>query len=132
MNDQELLNQFQTAIANLLWLSEADYPWEVNLWEDIGELSPEKILEKTGHDSETPIEVVELEKFFSYATQSQSWHNEQEKEDIRRYQALVKSIKEHLTNIQVYRVGLVEIDIYVIGQTQSGNFLILATKSVET
>jgi hypothetical protein len=132
MTDQELTNQFQNAIANLLWISEADYSWEVKLWENVGELSPEKVLELTGHNLETPIETVNLEQFFQHITQSQSWHNEQEKEDVRRYQALVQLIKDNLTNTLVYRVGSVEIDLYVIGQTQSNNYLILSTKSVET
>jgi hypothetical protein len=123
MSDQEIITQFQNAIANLYWISESDYPWEIALWKNLDELSP---------DLETPIKTIELERFFSHAIQPQSWHNDQEKEEVRRYQELVQLIKEYLSNITVYRVGETEVDIYIIGQTQSGNYLVLATKSVET
>ena len=52
--------------------------------------------------------------------------------ECKRYQALVNLLKTHLTDIKVYRVGEVEVNCYILGQTESGNIAGLSTISVET
>ncbi len=52
--------------------------------------------------------------------------------ECKRYQRLVKLLQTHLTDLKVYRLGEVEIDVYVLGKTESGAIAGLATISVET
>jgi hypothetical protein len=112
-------------------MSESDYPFEVFVWDNITDLTPEQLLEKTGHSPDTPIETIGIDKFFRQAVTSQDWHNEEEKAEVNRYQELLSFLKENLEDIQVYRLDECEIDVYIVGQC-SGQLIGLKTKVVET
>ncbi|MEL7246133.1 MAG: nuclease A inhibitor family protein, partial [Cyanobacteria bacterium J06573_2] len=56
----------------------------------------------------------------------------EERETAKKYQALVETLKQNLDNIQVYKIGEVEIDVYIVGQLKSGDWVGLSTKAVET
>ena len=129
--DNELLSQLRSLTSNLLWMSEADYPFEVFIWDE-KTITPEQLKAKTGHNLDIPIEVKEIDKFFKQAVKEEDWHNEEEKTEVKQYQLLLKMLKQNLNNIQVYRLGKVEVDIYIIGVTASGHLAGISTKAVET
>jgi Nuclease A inhibitor-like protein len=62
----------------------------------------------------------------------QDWHDESKAKEVRQYQGLVKLLQESLEGVLVYRLGTVEIDIYIVGKTPDGNWAGLSTKAVET
>ncbi|GAB4242505.1 MAG: nuclease A inhibitor family protein [Stanieria sp.] len=132
MKDSELINHLKQASEGLLWLSESDYPFETVYWENLNCLDSSKLLQITGHDLSTKVEVRELDQFFQQATEAQDWYNAQELAECQRYQALVNLLQTHLKQIKVYRVGQVEIDVYILGKTESGSIAGLSTKVVET
>ena len=132
MDDREITQQLQQASQGLLWLSESDYPFEIIYWQGEDNLAAETILQHCDHDSDTIVEIVTLEQFFHLAICEQDWHDQKEKEEVYRYQALVKLLQEKLTNIKVYRVGEIEIDVYILGKTKFGSISGLATKVIET
>lgn len=114
-------------------MSESEYPFEVFLWtEDKEDITPEIILQKTGRSLDTPVELVDLDSFFEIATTEQSWHSLEEKETVKRYQNLVKTLKDNLTDIKVVRLGTIAIDVYIVGKTPSSDLAGLTTKVVET
>ncbi|WP_392530224.1 nuclease A inhibitor family protein [Nostoc sp. C117] len=131
-NNSEILEQLRTAANGLLMMSESEYPFEVFLWEDAAPVTPQKIVQQTNHSQDTPVEIVGVDDFFKVATTPEDWHGEEEKATVKRFQALVQTLKENLSNLQVYRLGEIEIDVYVIGQTPSGDSIGLSTKVVET
>jgi hypothetical protein len=53
----------------------------------------------------------------------------QEQERTEDFQTLVKS---NLTNLRVYRVGCVEQYIYIVGQTENGDWIGIRTRATET
>ncbi len=128
----EIPNQLQNLTDGLLWLSEADYPFEVFVWDDLTTITPEQLCEKTGHSPNTPIKTMGIDEFFCNCITPQNWHNEEEAAEVKRYQELLETLKQNLKDIQVYRLGKVEVDIYIIGVTASGHLLGLSTKAVET
>lgn len=129
--DNELLSQLSSLTADLLWMSEADYPFEAFIWDDLTSITPEELCERTGHSPDTPVEVMELYRFFKRAVKEEDWHNEEEKAEVNRYQELVNFLKENLEDVKVYCLGKVEVDIYILGQS-SGQLIGLKTKVVET
>ena len=131
MNGSELINQLRQASEGLFWMSEADYPFEAFVWEETT-ITPEQLKATTGHSPDTSVETVGVDKFFCHCTTEQDWHNEEEKAEVKRYQALLETLKSNLKDIQVYRLGKVEVEIYIIGKTPSGHLLGLSTKAVET
>lgn len=130
----ELIDTLKKASDGLLCMSESDYPFEVFLWEAMSKeaLTSEKLLEQTNHSKDTPVEVEDFDYFFEIAAQEQDWHTLKEKETVNKYQNLVKTLKEKLSDVEVYRIGTVNIDVYIIGKTPSGNLAGLLTKVVET
>lgn len=115
-------------------MSESEYPFDVFFWknEDKEDITPELILKKTGCSLNTPVESVDLDSFFEIATAEQNWHSSKEKEIVKKYQNLVKIIKNNLTAVQVLRLGTTAIDVYIVGKTPSSDLAGLTTKVVET
>lgn len=119
------------ASKNLLMSSESDYPFEFFQWEDQADLTTEKLLELAGHPQDTSVEVVELDYLFRNVAQEKEWHDEAEKINVSSFQTLVKTLKENLRDIKVYRVGTINIDVYIVGKAD-GSLAGLSTKLVET
>jgi len=139
MNNSELTDQLKSASEGLLFMSESDYPFEVSLWESSKQtslirenLTTQKILELTGHPQDTPVEIVTVNNFFRVATTEQDWYGEEELATLKKYQKLVETLNNNLSDLKVYRIGKIEIDVYVIGQTSTGDYAVLSTKVVET
>jgi len=72
-----------------------------------------------------------VDGFFAIATQEEDWH-EEEQETVQRFQNLVSVLKQNLSQLQVFRVGSIEIDVYIVGVTGGGGLAGLSTKLVET
>ena len=45
---------------------------------------------------------------------------------------LAKVIEENLSDVRVFKVGEVNIDVYIVGRTKQGDWVGLHTKAVET
>ncbi len=73
-----------------------------------------------------------VDEFFAIATQEEDWHDQEEREMVQRFQNLVSVLKQNLSQLQVYRVGNIEIDVYIVGVTDGGGLAGLSTKLVET
>jgi hypothetical protein len=129
---ESITTQLKQVSKGLLFLSETDAPFEVIHWQAQGELTPTKLLQLTNHPPDAPIEIVSVDEFFDVATAEEDWHDEEERETVQRFQNLVSVLKQNLSQLQVYRVGSVEIDAYIIGVTDGGGWAGLSTKLVET
>jgi hypothetical protein len=124
--------QLKQASNGLLFLSETDAPFEVIDWSAQGELTPAKLLQLTNHPPDAPLEMLAVDDFFARATQEEDWHEEEERETVKRFQNLVSVLKQNLSQLQVYRVGNTNIDAYIVGVTPGGELAGLSTKLVET
>ncbi len=134
MSNAEVAAKLKEAADGLLMPSESEFPFESVHWQ-IPQQEPithKKILEFTGHPLDVPVEVLDLDYFFRNVAVEQEWHDEQQKEDVKKYKKLVETIKSNLSDVQIYRVGRINIDVYIVGKTQSGNLAGLSTKLVET
>lgn len=132
MTNQEIIDQLKAASRDLVFISESDYPFDVFLWEDLTSVTSEKVLQKTDHPQDTPVEIVPFDSFFKQATTVEDWQNPEEQETAKKFQALVLILKNNLSNLQVYRLGTIEINVYIFGQTSTGDLVGLSTLVVET
>jgi Nuclease A inhibitor-like protein len=120
-----ILDTLKQATEGLLYTSESDYPFDVFLWQT-DTLTPKKVLIETKHPKNTPVQ------FFAQVTQEKDWYGPEEKETVARYKELVKTLQTTLSDIQVYRVGKIELEVYIVGKTPEGPFAGISTKVVET
>ncbi|MEH2207314.1 MAG: nuclease A inhibitor family protein [Nostoc sp.] len=127
-----IIKMLKQAASGVFYTSESDYPFEVVHWK-IGEpITTETIRQKTGTREDAPVEVIDLGEFFNPEIPDPDWYGAEEKAEAARYRNLMEILKNHLTNINVYRLGEIEIDIYILGQSKCGDIIGLATKSIET
>jgi hypothetical protein len=96
------------------------------------ELTPAKLLQLTNHPPNAPIEIVSVDEFFDVGNAEEDWHDDEEQETAKRFQNLVSTLKQNLSQLQVYRVGSINIDAYIVGVTDGGELAGLSTKLVET
>jgi hypothetical protein len=118
------------ASLGLLMPSESEYPFEVFTWKDM-ELTPEKVLELTNYPPATFVEQVDLDYFFRNVATEKDWHDKIQKENVAKFQNLIQVIKDNLAEIRVYRIGTIEVNVYIVGKTNDG-LAGLATKVIET
>lgn len=131
---QEITEKIKQAADGLLMMSESEYPFETFLWSNQAQepLTNQKLLQLTGHPQETLIETVDLDYFFRNCAVEKEWHNEIQKQNVQKFQLLVKTLKDNLAALSVYRLGTRRIDVYIVGKTPSGDLAGISTKVVET
>ena len=130
---QDLLPELETACENLLWRSEADYPFEVVvLLLDQQSFTVETLLDNGDYPDNTPVTVVSLDDFFKQALVERAWFDSRELKRVERYRNLRDLLETTLENLQVYRLGEVEIDVYILGGTEDSQVIGVKTQTVET
>lgn len=131
-SDEQLCAELREATRGLFFMSESDYPFEVVRWMGVEDLSPEFLRKVAGQDATAPFEEKTAADFFRVAAGEQEWKGEAELALSKRYQSLVRLLEESLKDIRVYRVGAVNIGVYVVGRSDEGNWLGVSTRVVET
>jgi hypothetical protein len=134
LNSEVLLEQVTAVVAELSWMSETDASFDVLHWRGTTQasLTPEQVCAQANLPPETPMEILALDEFLAPATQAQPWHTVDEAKMASQFQALQDLLEQHLTQIQVYRLGITELEIYIVGQVQHSDWLVLHTTAVET
>jgi hypothetical protein len=131
--DDQVLAELEEAAAGLLYMSESDYPFEIVRWEALAEVTPEHLRSATGSAPEATVATRSIEDFFRNAAGEPDWKSAADLATARRFQTLMRSLRENLTDLQVYRVGEVNIPVLIVGRNPAtGNWLGLSTRVVET
>jgi hypothetical protein len=131
-SDDEVSRELEEATRGLTYMSESDYPFEVIRWDGVEELSPPFLRKVAGQDESASVEERTVADFFRVAAGEQEWKGEVELALAKRYQALARLLEESLKGVKVYRVGEINIGIYVVGRSDQGNWLGVSTRVVET
>jgi hypothetical protein len=131
-SDEEIIEELKRMTDGLLFMSESDYPFEIFHREGQADMSPEYLRELSGQPADTPVEVKSVDDFFRVAVSEPDWKGEAEIAVAGRYQALLRLLKESLDELRVYRVGVINIPVFIIGRSKTGNWLGISTRVVET
>lgn len=130
--DERLMAEIEGAAAGLSFMSESDFPFVTFRWEGLDDVTPEFLRGLTGHDPSAPVEALSADQFFRAAASEPEWKSAAELETARRYQSLLRLLKEGLSELRVYRVGTINMPVYVVGRGPSGAWMGLSTRVVET
>ncbi len=131
--DESLADALQRAVQGLLYTSESDAPFAVIQWPDCpAPLTPEEVLTRAGREPNAPVTQQSMEAFFQPLTADQAWYGEKDRAAAQRYRQLRALLEQHLRDAQVFRVGKVEVTVYIIGHTADGQCVGLRTTAVET
>lgn len=132
ISDEQILAELKKAAEGLSVMSESDYPFGVVRWEGTVDLCPEYFRELHGEPAESPFRSEALNDFPGFVLSEPSGGGGAEPAGAARYQQLVRVLQANLTDVKVYRVGQVNIPVYVVGRSPDGNWLGLSTRVVET
>jgi hypothetical protein len=124
------LEMIKQAAEGLLYQSEGDYPLEVITTADRQAYVQEQL--KVGVKGERKMEVTSLEHFFRNQVKAPYGALREQEQTAQRFRQLLQVLKEELTDIAVYRMGAVEVDVFILGRLKDDSYGGLKTKVIET
>lgn len=129
MTTKEITDRLTQLSKGLLFPSESEYPLEPFNWKS-ATLNRKTILTQTGKPVKTPITEISLEEFFAPVVTDQDWFEDEDRKIAQRFRDLQTAIAT-LENVQVFRLGKVKIDVYIVGAIRN-DLVGLKTTVVET
>ncbi|WP_410176008.1 nuclease A inhibitor family protein [Pseudanabaena galeata] len=72
------------------------------------------MLERSHKPADTPIESITLEDFFAPVVTDEDWFDDEDRQVAQRFRDLQAAIAT-LENVHVFKVGKIEIDVYIVG-----------------
>lgn len=130
--DEQIIDELKRITEGLLFMSEADYPFEIVYLKGEGEPDPRHLRERAGMAADAAVETGSVDEFFRAATSEPEWKKGGELATARKYQSLVRLLKDNLNDLRVFRIGEINIPVYILGKSSEGNWIGLATRVVET
>jgi hypothetical protein len=124
-----------TALLKDLWYpSESDEPIE---WISFQACVPSPLTVTDvafyqGIPPEVVVEEVTLGSFWTPVTTLEDWYGEEEQAQVAKFLKLQSLLETNLKNLQAFRAGQIEIDLYLLGQINENEWGGLKTKLIET
>jgi hypothetical protein len=117
----------------LIYRSETDAPWEVFSWPSAaGTPTADQVREYGRQRASAPTSTQSVDEFLGPLTEQKDWFGEEEKADAAKYRSLLDTVRQHLLEPVVVRVGRRRLTVYVVGRDPAGGWTGLKTISVET
>lgn len=132
VNKNEFEEKLKKITEGLYYISESDaeiLPFTGNKAETV---KVEEILKQTANAADKPVEERDFDEFFARLTEIQDWFGDEETAVAGKFAELKKLLEEYLKNIKVFKIGKIELDIYIVGLDFESNLAGIKTKAVET
>lgn len=124
----ELLRTLEEAASGLLFPSETDAPltpFELGAAAQATDLTPEALARALNSPEGTRVEPLSPHDLFAPLIEAGD-------ADAAKYTRTLEIMTAELEHVRAYRVGAVDIDVYILGRHPSGAWIGLKTKVVET
>ncbi len=115
-NNTQILKQLKRATEGLLFMSESDYPFEIVQWEGLTDLTDDFLCKVSGEPEDCHVEEMKIEDFLT----------------AERYRNIVQVLSENLTDTKAYKVGRINMPVYLVGKSAVGTWLGVSTRVVQT
>lgn len=116
-SDNQILEELKNASSGLLVMSESDYPFELIQWNGETRITSEYLCRVSDRPQGTPIEESDTERFLG------------QNGLFRKLQAVIES---NLADRKVYKVGVIDIPVYIVGRSPEGHWLGVSTRLIQT
>lgn len=127
-----LPEKIKQAAQGLSYQSETDAEILPYVGKSSKTIGQEIVLQQTGHAADSPVEEKDFAGFFARLTEIQDWFETEEKATAERFVQLKQVLEQNLRDLKVYRIGKIQIDIYVVGLDADDMLTGIQTKAVET
>lgn len=133
---EKIVNNFYETLEKmcegLVYMSETDANFTVFVGNEVEAVTKEEILKQTKISPNTLIEEKSFDEFFAKLTKIQDWFATEQKQMAEKFSELEKLLRENLIGKKVFRIGKIQIDIYVVGLDVENKLVGVKTKAVET
>jgi len=127
-----LAEQIKIAVRGLYYISETDALIQPFIGKQAKTVSKQEILSQTKKAADSTVEEKDFAGFFARLTEIQDWFGDEEKEIAKKFVRLKELLEKNLRDLKVFRIGKIQLDIYVVGLNAEDNLLGIETKAVET
>jgi Nuclease A inhibitor-like protein len=134
MNSKEtdFPSQLTKLTKGLYYISETDAEISPFTGEKAPAVTVEEIKNQINGADSSQIEEKDSTEFFTRLTKIQDWFGEEEKATAQQFSELKNLLEKNLKDLKVFKVGTIQIDIYVVGLDAESNLMGIKTKAVET
>jgi hypothetical protein len=131
-DENRLKEQIKVSVEGLYFMSEADSEILPFFGTQAQSLTKEEILSQTKSSATAPVEERNFAEFFTRLTEIQDWFGDEEKATAQKFADLKKLLESNLRDLKVFKIGKIQLDVYVVGINAENNLLGIQTKAVET
>lgn len=119
------------ATRGLTFMSEKDAPFKAVV---LGSepIDADNIAGHLKQPADAAVETMKFDKMFAELTKPEKWHGEDELAYLKKYKHLAETLREHLTDLKVYKVGERILKVAIVGKASDGQWLALTTEALET
>ena len=126
-----LFSQLESLCEGLIYVSETDAPVTAFVSET-DSLVGGNILQQITGKMVDRIDEVSFANFFERLTIVKDWYGDREKTQAKKFLDLQKLIEENLSDLKVFRIGEIRIQIFAGGFDSRGRLMGISTNAVET
>jgi hypothetical protein len=130
--EYDFFSRLKEKTKGLIYISETDADIQPFIGETTERVSADSLLSQIGAESDGRIEEREFTDFFGRLTTMQDWFDDERREMTEQFTELEKLLTENLKDLKVFKVGEIEIDIYVVGLDKENRLAGVRTQAVET
>jgi hypothetical protein len=130
--DESLARQIRKIAEGLYYISETDAEVSPFTGTRADAATKENLLRQTGNKPDAPVEEREFAAFFTRLTKIEDWFGDEEKHSAAKFARLKELLESNLKDLKVFKVGRIEIDVYVVGLDSENRLAGIKTKAVET
>lgn len=116
----------------LYYMSETDAEILPFTGKKVRAVTSQEILNQSGSDLNAAIEEKDFTQFFARLVETQEWFGDEEKATAAKFKQLKDLLEKNLKDLKCFRIGQIQIDIYVVGIDAENNLMGIKTKAVET
>lgn len=128
----EFKNSLSESLNGLIYMSETDAAIEPFEGGAADAVTAANLLAQIGAAGDAPVEERGFEEIFARLTRVYEGGGEEQAARAGRFGALKGLMEANLTDLKVFKVGKINVDIYMVGIDGEGNLSGVKTRAVET
>lgn len=132
LRENGLPERIKQAVRGLFYVSETDAEILPFIGSQAETVSVDLLLSQIGNTANAPVAEENFAGFFARLTEIQDWFGDEEKETAKKFVSLKDLLEKNLRDLKIFKIGKIQLDIYVVGLDAENNFLGFQTRAVET
>jgi hypothetical protein len=130
--ERRMINAFAQVSNGLVYISETDAEVVPFVDGEADAVTKEAVLKAAGLPDDTRVEEVDFDQFFTRLSAVKDWYGDEEKKRAGQYARLSEVLQGYLRELKVFRLGRVQIEIYIAGLDETNHLAGVRTRAVET